>query len=78
VEVDRTGNPFIDALLTEPLRLVDGELLLPKGPGLGITLDEEVIQAHTLPPGAPIPPGSYSDMVFGREHWTPAPPYGAA
>ena len=78
VEVDRTGNPFIDDLLTEPLCLVDGELLLPRGPGLGVTLNKEVIQAHTLPADAPIPPGSYSDMVFGREHWTPAPPYGAA
>jgi L-alanine-DL-glutamate epimerase-like enolase superfamily enzyme len=68
VEVDRTGNPFIDQLLTEPLILRDGEIPLPTGPGLGIELDEDLIAAYTLPPGAPIPDGNYADMVFGRVH----------
>jgi L-alanine-DL-glutamate epimerase-like enolase superfamily enzyme len=68
VEVDRTGNPFIDQLLTEPLVLRDGEIPMPAGPGLGIALDEDLVAAYTLPPGAPIPDGNYADMVFGRAH----------
>ncbi|MBM3189035.1 MAG: mandelate racemase/muconate lactonizing enzyme family protein [Chloroflexi bacterium] len=75
VEVDRTGNPFIDDLLSEPLRLVDGELAMPTGPGLGITLNEDLVAAHTLPPGEPIPHGSYSDMVFGHEYLVQRAPY---
>ena len=75
VEVDRTGNPFIDELLTEPLVVRDGEISLPTGPGLGIELDEDVVDAYTLPPDAPIPRGNYADMVFGREHLFTIPPY---
>ena len=76
VEVDRTGNPFIDELLAEPLVVQDGEIPLPARPGLGIELDEDVVGAYTLPPDAPVPHGSYSDMVFGREHYVAPPPYG--
>ena len=75
VEVDRTGNPFIDELLTEPLTVEDGILSLPSGPGLGIEVDEELVSRYTLAPGAPIPDGSYSDMVFGRGHYASIPPY---
>ncbi len=77
VEVDRTGNPMIDDLLTEPLVVREGEIALPDRPGLGIELNMDVVKALTLPAGVPIPHGSYSDMVFGKEHWTPAAPYGA-
>lgn len=77
VEVDRTGNPLIDDLLVEPLVVREGEIALPNGPGLGVELNMEVVKALTLPAGAPIPLGSYSDMVFGKEHWTPAGPYGS-
>jgi L-alanine-DL-glutamate epimerase-like enolase superfamily enzyme len=75
VEMDRTGNPFIDELLTEPLVVRDGEIPLPTGPGLGIELDEDLLDAYTLPPDAPIPDGNYADMVFGREHYVAIPPY---
>jgi D-galactarolactone cycloisomerase len=68
VEVDRTGNPFVDELLTEPLRITSGRLQLPSVPGLGVRLDEEVIARYRLPPG-PVPDGNYSDMLFG-----PPPP----
>ncbi len=64
VEIDRTGNPFIDELLTEPFQIEDGSVRLPQGPGLGINLNEDVVARHTIPRGAPIPPGNYSDMVF--------------
>lgn len=75
VEMDRTGNPFIDDLLIEPLVLRDGELALPEAPGLGIDLNEDIVQRYILKAGAPLPDGSYSDMVFGQAHYAPAPPY---
>ena len=76
VEVDRTGNPFIDELLTEPLIVRDGEISLPAGPGLGIELNEDILGAYALAPDTPVPDGSYSDMVFGRGHYYAIPPYG--
>lgn len=75
VEVDQTGNPFIDELLADQLVVVDGEVAMPQGPGLGIELDEDVVERYTLPPGGPVPEGNYSDMVFGRRHHSPAGPY---
>ena len=64
VEIDRTGNPFIDSLLTEPFQVSEGAVRVPGGPGLGIALDEDFVDRHAIPPGSPIPPGNYSDMVF--------------
>ncbi len=64
VEVDRTGNPFIDELLVEPIEMRDGAARVPSKPGLGIELNEEVVARYEIPRGAPIPPGNYSDMVF--------------
>ncbi len=64
VEIDRTGNPFIEELLTEPLEIREGTVKLPRKPGLGIELNEDVIARHEIPRGATIPPGNYSDMVF--------------
>ena len=75
VEVDQTGNPFIEEILTEPLQIIDGLLHLPKAPGLGIELNEAALQRLTLPPGCTIPDGNYSDLIFGREYFTTAPPY---
>lgn len=75
VEVDRTGNPFIDELLTKPLEVRDGEIVMPVQPGLGIELNQEVMDRYLLPSGVAIPPGNYSDMVFGRAHYATLPPY---
>jgi D-galactarolactone cycloisomerase len=75
VEVDRTGNPFIDELLVEPISVVDGLLTLPEGPGLGIELDERPIARLRVPDDAPVAEGNYSDMVFGRQHLGSSPPY---
>ena len=36
VEVDQTGNPFIDKLLGNPLQIINGQLQLQRTPGLGI------------------------------------------
>ena len=75
VEVDRTGNPFIDELLEEPLDVCDGMLRLSDRPGLGITLNRAVLERYRLAdPYAP-PEGFYSDMVFGPDWYHPAPAY---
>ena len=75
VEVDQTGNPSIDDLLTEPLRIEDGQLLLPDAPGLGIELNEATVQRLTVPSSQFMLDGNYSDFVFGRQHYSVPPPY---
>lgn len=35
-----------DAILEEPFRHEDGELAVPRGPGLGVSVDEDVLEAH--------------------------------
>jgi D-galactarolactone cycloisomerase len=46
VEYDRTPNPLRDELLVENFGLVDGHLSVPQGPGLGITVDEDVLKKY--------------------------------
>ncbi len=77
VEVDQTGNPFIEELLTVKPRVEDGEIAMPQGPGLGIALDESTVERYSLPKGERIPDGNYSDMVFGLRFHAPAAPYEA-
>jgi L-alanine-DL-glutamate epimerase-like enolase superfamily enzyme len=36
-----------DTLLSEPLKLEDGYLAVPRGPGLGLELDEEKVEIHS-------------------------------
>ena len=64
VEVDQTGNPFIDDLLVDGPRIVDGRAVLPTGPGLGLELNDDEVRKYTVPRGQATPPGNYSDMVF--------------
>lgn len=45
-ERNQLPNPLRDDLLTVPFRLVDGELMIPDGPGLGIELDEDTVTRH--------------------------------
>ena len=75
VEMDQTGNPLIEELLTEPFQVEEGEVAMPQGPGLGIELNDAVVERYALPPGEPVPEGNYSDMVFGRAAYAPAGPY---
>lgn len=70
VEVDQTGNPFIDELLVEPLRIVDGQLQLSTAPGLGIQLNKAVVDRYRMADPLAMPDGSYSDMVFGKQYWS--------
>jgi D-galactarolactone cycloisomerase len=73
VEVDRTGNPFIDSLGVSPLHFDDGRLRLPDAPGLGIELDPEVIARYRVPAGDQVADGNYADLVFGRKYLPRAP-----
>jgi D-galactarolactone cycloisomerase len=75
VEVDQTGNPFIEDLLSEPLCIEDGMLRIPDKPGLGIELDQETLDSFAWPRGMPLPDGNYSDMVFGAAYLFPPVPY---
>lgn len=68
VEVDQTGNPFIEELLVEPLRIVDGQLQLSSAPGLGLELRDDVVALYRLANPLDMPNGLYSDMVFGAEY----------
>jgi D-galactarolactone cycloisomerase len=69
VEVDQTGNPFVEQLLVEPLRISDGQLQLSRAPGLGIELNAAVVDRFCLADPLTIPDGSYSDMAFGKPFW---------
>jgi D-galactarolactone cycloisomerase len=75
VEVDQTGNPFIDDLLAEPLKIEDGRLALGNAPGLGIELNNEVLGRLNAAYGELMRDGNYSDLIFGKEHYSVAPPY---
>jgi D-galactarolactone cycloisomerase len=66
VEIDRTGNPFLEELPRQQLAIADGYLTLPDAPGLGVELDEEFVDAHRVPAGQRIEDGNYADMIFGK------------
>jgi L-rhamnonate dehydratase len=44
-EYSVADSPFVSGVLAEPFALVDGTLAVPTGPGLGIELDEDLLQA---------------------------------
>lgn len=66
VEVDQTGNPFIEELLVEPLVVRDGQLSLSRAPGLGIELNPRIVERYRMQDPLHLPDGSYSDMIFGK------------
>ncbi|NLF77967.1 MAG: mandelate racemase/muconate lactonizing enzyme family protein [Chloroflexi bacterium] len=49
VEYDRKHNPLRDDLLIDNFSLVDGSVLVPQGPGLGICVNEEVLRQYAQP-----------------------------
>ena len=75
VEMDQTGTPFIEELLEEGLHIRDGILELGDGPGLGIELNDEVIERLRLKDPLTLPAGIYSDMVFGGARFAEPVPY---
>jgi D-galactarolactone cycloisomerase len=48
LEYDRTENIFREKLAKEPLEMVDGYILPPTKPGLGIEIDEELIAKYRI------------------------------
>jgi D-galactarolactone cycloisomerase len=66
VEIDQTGNRFIEELLGGPLKVVDGLIDLGNGPGLGIDVDESALEDMRLPDPFAIPDGNYCDVTYGR------------
>lgn len=49
VEWDQNGNPLVDELLVERFQLDgDGLLPIPGGPGLGVTLDRDVVERYRV------------------------------
>lgn len=75
VEVDQTGNPFIDELLAERLQIKDGLLHLPKEPGLGIEINMDVLNRLRLREDHMMPDGNYSDLIFGPQYCEEPDPY---
>lgn len=71
VEVDRTGNPFIDDLGISPLHFENGRLQLPDAPGLGITLNPDTVARYLVPADHQVEDGNYGDLVFGARHKRP-------
>lgn len=43
--------PLADEILREPLTIEGGDLIVPKGPGLGVEIDERVIEKYPFIPG---------------------------
>ena len=43
-EYSVADSPLVNDLLSEPFRLVEGKLAVPTGPGLGVDLNEQVIE----------------------------------
>jgi D-galactarolactone cycloisomerase len=64
-EVDQTGNRFIEELIG-PLPIAEGLIDLGDRPGLGVTLNEDLIRELKIPDPYHLPDGNYCDVVFGR------------
>ena len=43
--------PIADEILREPLQIKDGDLIVPGSPGLGIEVDESVVEKYPFAPG---------------------------
>ena len=43
-EYSVADSPLVNGLLSQPFHLVDGKLAVPTGPGLGVDLNEEVVE----------------------------------
>ncbi|MEA4907423.1 MAG: mandelate racemase/muconate lactonizing enzyme family protein [Anaerolineaceae bacterium] len=46
--VDSTYMGHADDILVEPIQIVEGHYLVPQGPGLGVTVDEDKIRRYSL------------------------------
>lgn len=48
VEMDANPNPLASELLQDPLHVRDGFVGIPEGPGLGLALNEDVVERYTV------------------------------
>ncbi|HEY8548359.1 MAG TPA: mandelate racemase/muconate lactonizing enzyme family protein [Vicinamibacterales bacterium] len=48
VEFNTSQGPLSRAMVTEPLRIVDGYVEVPTGPGLGVEVDEKTIERYRI------------------------------
>jgi L-alanine-DL-glutamate epimerase-like enolase superfamily enzyme len=55
--------PLAEEILKEPLRLEHGDLIMPAGPGLGVEVDEGVLDRYPWIPG----PWSFFEIASPRE-----------
>jgi len=71
--------PLADEILREPLQLDQGHLVVPTGPGLGIEIDERVIERYPFIPGPwsffriDSPPETVAVTGDHSVKWVPAP-----
>jgi D-galactarolactone cycloisomerase len=52
------GNGLRDELCSSPYELVDGWVIPPESPGIGVEVDEQFLSAHPLTPGPAFVPNS--------------------
>jgi D-galactarolactone cycloisomerase len=48
LEYDQSDHPFRQALIFDALRMEDGMVQIPDGPGLGIEVNREVLAQYAL------------------------------
>jgi L-rhamnonate dehydratase len=48
VEFNTSQGPLSRAMVREPLKIVDGFVAVPTGPGLGVEVDERTIDAYRI------------------------------
>lgn len=48
LEFDRGDNPLRELVLTKPIRLTNGEVSIPQGPGLGVEVAEKSVRSLSL------------------------------
>lgn len=62
---DREPHPLRDELLEEPFRVVDGFVDVPRKPGLGVALNEEIIRRYAGARGTTVWPGAGAHPGIG-------------
>ena len=50
-EFQQIANPLREELLNQPLKMVNGEIMVPDEPGLGIHLTDDIIEKYPYMPG---------------------------
>lgn len=50
-EFQQVANPLREELLNQPLKMINGEIMIPDEPGLGIHLTDDIIEKYPYMPG---------------------------